>query len=108
LNSATRAPRAACETYERLGFIWREYDAKFEKPALNYGFDSETGAVDGPGMLGDIEDAFEQLKVEVRYQYHLTEYALRFLQACRGPQKEGARVESPEPQPQDVQGFSRM
>jgi hypothetical protein len=88
LTTVTGGPRGGSETYLRLGLIWREYGADFEKPTLVYGFDSESGPVDGPGMLGDIEEAFKQLKVEVGYKSHLTEYSLRFLKACRGPQKE--------------------
>jgi hypothetical protein len=94
LTGVTRGPKGAGETYERLGLIVREYGAKVETPALNYAYDSENGAVDGPSTIGDIEDAFGKMSVEVGYQYHLTKYALRFLEACRGPQKEKKPVEA--------------
>lgn len=89
-TKAWGAPKGVLETYERLGLIRRDYRVKVESGAWGINFDPK----DMANTVNDIESALDDIEAEVEYQYLFTAYAVSFLKACRGPQKDEER-ESP-------------
>ena len=65
-------PEVTSDTFERLGLIRRDYDVKLQKPYRSRQPES-------------IEEAIDSVEAEMRFQYVLTGYAVKFLKACHGP-----------------------
>jgi Abortive infection alpha len=87
-TKAWGAPKGVRETYERLGLIRRDYNVKVESGSWRINFDPK----DFENTVSDIESALDDMEAEVEYQYFFTVYAMRFLRACRGPQREEEQV----------------
>lgn len=71
------------ETFERLGLIRRDLEIKTDRPSLTNLRQARTIE----DALSSIEDALGSLDSEIGFAYELTEYAVRFLAACKGPHK---------------------
>jgi hypothetical protein len=66
-------PGISSDVFERLGLIRRDYDVKLQSRSSSRQPDS-------------IESAIDSINAEMRFQYVLTGYAIKFLRACHGPQ----------------------
>jgi hypothetical protein len=61
------------DAFERLGLVRRDYDVKLQDKPIDIGSPMYVNSI-----LNDIQ-------AEMRYQFILTRYALKFLEACHGP-----------------------
>jgi hypothetical protein len=61
------------DTFERLGLIRRDFDVKIR---------NKNSLMNPPTT---IKQAFDAIDPEMRYRFVLTQYAVRFLEACDGP-----------------------
>jgi hypothetical protein len=88
-TKAGGAPRRACETYERLGLIRRDYSVKIDSHRTTIEYDPK----DIEETINNIDSAFDDIDADVEFCYCFTVYSLEFLKACRGPRPTGKQVQ---------------
>jgi len=74
--------KTVSDTFEQLGLIRRDY-------AVNLQFPSSR--LRNATSIDDALSAVQGMEPEIRFRFMLSEYAVEFLAACRGPQRETPR-----------------